>query len=118
MKLLLSVNLLMKTVNIRAVLAFSDIMSSRSDLCGNINTLHCPAIRSHSQDIHQEYYKTIITHMDCMDCLAMPSSSSQTVILCIKHQEDEKSEPYIDRKITLEACIREQELDTDSDGEF
>ena len=56
--------------------------------------------------------------MDCMDCLAMPSSSSQTVILCIKHQEDEKSEPYIDRKITLEACIREQELDTDSDGEF
>ena len=71
-----------------------------------------------SEDIHQEYYKTIITHMDCMDCLAMPSSSSQTVILCIKHQEDEKSEPYIDRKITLEACIREQELDTDSDGEF
>merc|ERR1711894_818647 len=30
----------------------------------------------------KEYFKTIITHKGCEDCLAMPSTSSQTLLLC------------------------------------
>ena len=47
-------------------------------------------IPNHSQDIGKGYYETIRTHNNCQDCLAMPSTSSQTLLLCAKHQETEK----------------------------
>ena len=66
-------------------------------------------IEEFSEDIGKEYYKTIITHKDCEDCLAMPSTSSQTLLLCAKHQETEKSKVRsMDTKITFDDYIREQ----------
>ena len=66
-------------------------------------------IEEFSEDIGKEYYKTIITHKDCEDCLAMPSTSSQTLLICAKHQETEKLKlRSMESKITFDNYIGEQ----------
>ena len=66
-------------------------------------------IEEFSEDVGKEYYKTIITHKDCEDCLAMPSTSSQTLLICAKHQETEKLKlRSMESKITFDNYIGEQ----------
>ena len=68
----------------------------------------CTKTEEFAEDIGKEYYKTVIKHKDCKDCLAMPSTSSQTLLLCAKHQQTEKSKVRnMDTKITFDDYIRE-----------
>ena len=55
----------------------------------------------------KEFCKTIITHMDCKDCLEMPSTSSQTVLLCSKHQKTEKLVQNLETEISFDEYIKE-----------
>ena len=60
-----------------------------------------------AEDFGKEFCKTIITHMDCKDCLEMPSTSSQTVLLCSKHQKTEKSVQNMETEISFDEYIKE-----------
>ena len=69
----------------------------------------CTKTDEFAEDIGKGYYETIRAHNNCQDCLAMPSTSSQTLLICAKHQETEKLKlRSMERKITFDDYIREQ----------
>ena len=89
------------------ILPVINITDANQDL-GQLD-FECTKTDEFAEDIGKGYYETIRTHNNCQDCLTMPSTSSQTLLLCAKHQETEKLKVRnMENEITFDDYIREQ----------